>query len=134
MKINKVVICSASQQIIVLFVLSDFLFKCSPAAVADCPSQKSNLFLCFTRCELRAFFGPDHVILEPGGSHQGDGEAEQGAGQDIRGVMAIVRDPGEGGDSRHDEQSQLQPDPGQETAHLQPVLQIHLTSQTIISL
>ena len=107
MKINKVVIYSASQQIIVLFVLSDFLFKCSPAAVADCPSQKSNLFLCFTRCELRAFFGPDHVILEPGGSHQGDGEAEQSAGQDIRGVMAVICDSGERGDRGHDDQPQL---------------------------
>ena len=45
--------------------------------------------------------------------------------------MAIVRNPGERGDSGHDEQSQLQPDPGQETAHLQPVLQIHLARETI---
>ena len=45
--------------------------------------------------------------------------------------MAIIRDPGEGGDSGHDEQRQLQPDPGQQTAHLQPVLQIHLTKRRL---
>ena len=45
--------------------------------------------------------------------------------------MATICDPGEGGDSGHDEQRQLQPDPGQETAHLQPVLQINLARETI---
>ena len=78
MMINKDVIYRASQQIIAFFVLSDFLFKCSPAAVTNCPSQESNLFLCF-----RAFLVPDHLILEPCGGHQGDGEAEHGAGQDV---------------------------------------------------
>ena len=99
-----------------------------PVAIADCPSQESNLFLCFASCELLAFFALDCFI--PGqlsGGDQGDGEAEQGPGQDIRPVMAVISDPGEGGDRGHDDQPQLEPDPGQEAAHTQSVLQINLT-------
>ena len=99
-----------------------------PVAIANCPSQESNLFLCFASCELLAFFAPDGFILgQPGGGDQGDGEAEQGAGQDVPGVMAVISDPGEGGDRGHDDQPQLEPDPGQEAPHTQPVLQINLT-------
>ena len=40
--------------------------------------------------------------------------------------MAVVRDPGERGDRGHDEQPQLEPDPGQETPDIQSALQINL--------
>lgn len=86
------------------------------------------MFLCFASCELLAFFAPARFILgQPGGGDQGDGEAEQRPGQDVPGVVTVIRDPGEGGDRGHDDQPQLEPDPGQEAAHTQSVLQIHLT-------
>ena len=85
------------------------------------------MFLCLARCELLAFLALDRVILgQPGGGDQGDDEAEDGAGQDVRGVVTVICDPRERGDGGHDEEAELEPDPGEEAAHLQPVLQIHL--------
>ena len=78
-----------------------------PAAIVNSPSHESNLFLGFASSELLVSALGRFILRLPGGGDQGDDEAGQGSGQDIRGVMAVICESRERGDRGHDDQPQL---------------------------